>query len=134
MPGLCEKFVVESDGEENLRHAIAIPMAWHRHVTHFAASQTAKGHDCLHLYWTDKSDAKDEQHRRIEREVHLLLYELVDAESVFQFVRGWLNAKGRDYGPMNGGDGSDVKGYRVEITNDFYEVMTITARYNYYSK
>ena len=41
---------------------------------------------------------------------------------------------GRDFGPMSGGDGSDVKGYRVEITSDFYEVMTITARYNYYSK
>lgn len=134
MPGLCETFVVESDGDDNLRHAVAIPMAWHRHCTHFAASQDERGRDCLHLYWTDKSDAKDEKYRRIERELHMLPYELPDPETAFQFVRGWLNAKGRDFGPMSGGDGSDVKGYRVEITSDFYEVMTITARYNYYSK
>ena len=79
-------------------------------------------------------EAQDEKYRRIERELHMLPYELPDPETAFQFVRGWLNAKGRDFGPMSGGDGSDVKGYRVEITSDFYEVMTITARYNYYSK
>lgn len=134
MPGLCETLKIKSDGDEALRHAIAIPMIWHRHVTHFAASTTPEGRDCLHLYWTDKSDAKDEKYARIERELHLLPYELTDAESVFQFVRGWLNAKGRDYGPMSGGDGSDVKGFGVQVTSDFYEVMTITARYNYYSK
>ena len=134
MPGLCETFVVESDGDDNLRHAVAIPMAWHRRCTHFAASQDERGRDCLHLYWTDKSDAKDEKYRRIERELHMLPYELPDPETAFQFVRGWLNAKGRDFGPMSGGDGSDVKGYRVQITSDFYEVITITARYNYYSK
>lgn len=134
MSGLCEKLVVESDGDDNLRHAVAIPMTWHRHCTHFAASQTLDGSDCLHLYWTDKSDAKDANYRRVERELHKLPYDLPDPETAFQFVRGWLNAKGRDHGPMSGGDGSDVKGWRVEVTSDFYEVMTITARYNYYRK
>ena len=71
---------------------------------------------------------------RIERELHPLPYEINDPETAFQFVRGWLCAKGRDFGPESGGDGSDVKGYRVETTSDFYEVMTVTARYNYYSK
>ena len=134
MPGLCEKFIVETDGEDNLRHAIAIPMVWHKRGTHFAASQTANGSDRLHLYWTDESDAQDERFSRIERELHSLPYEINDPETAFQFVRGWLCAKGRDFGPESGGDGSDVKGYRVETTSDFYEVMTVTARYNYYGK
>ena len=134
MPGLCEKLLIESDGDDNLRHAVAIPLGWHRHCTHFAASQTPEGNDCLHLYWTDKSDAKDEKYLPVARELHTLPYELPDAETAFQFIRGWLNAKGRDYGRTCGGDGSDVKGWRVEITSDFYEVMMVTARYNYYSK
>lgn len=133
MPGLCEKLLIESDGDDNLRHAVAIPLGWHRHCTHFAASQTPEGNDCLHLYWTDKSDAKDEKYLPVARELHTLPYELPDAETAFQFIRGWLNAKGRDYG-RTCGDGSNVKGWRVEITSDFYEVMTVTARYNYYSK
>lgn len=134
MPGLCDHFAVESDGDEVLRHAVAIPMEWNKRITHFAATTTPEGRDCLHLYWTDKSDAKDEKYCKLEREVHRLPYELPDAETAFQFVRGWLNANGRGYGPEPGGDGSSYKGFRVEITNDFYEVMTITARYNYYSK
>ena len=134
MPGLCEKLLIESDGDDNLRHAVAIPLGWHRHCTHFAASQTPEGNDCLHLYWTDKSDAKDEKYFPVARELHKLPYELPDAETAFQFIRGWLNAKGRDYRRTCGGDGSDVKGWGVEITSDFYEVMMVTARYNYYSK
>jgi hypothetical protein len=134
MPGLCETFVVESDGEKNLQLAVAIPMTWHRHATHFAISKLANGSDCLHLYWTDRSDAKDENFRRVERDVQRLPYELGDPDAAFQFIRGWLTAKDRDFGPESGGDGSDVKGFRVEITNDFYEVMSVTARYNYYSK
>lgn len=134
MPGLCERLLIESDGDDNLRHAVAIPLGWHRHCTHFAASQTPEGNDCLHLYWTDNSDAKDEKYFPVARELHKLPYELPDAETAFQFIRGWLNAKGRDYGRTCGGDGSAVKGWRVEITSDFYEVMMVTARYNYYSK
>ena len=134
MPGLCEKFVVESDGDANLKLAVAIPMTWHRRCTHFAISKEANGSDCLHLYWTDKSSAMDANYRHIERTVMPLPYELNDAETAYQFIRGWLCASERDFGPMNGGDGSDYKGFRVEITRDFYEVMTVTARYNYYSK
>jgi hypothetical protein len=134
MPGLVDKLVVVSDGDDNLQHTVAIPFSKNRSITHFAASSTPEGSDCLHLYWIDKSDAKDESYNRIVRELHLLPYELADADAVFQFVKGWLAAKGREYGPSESGDGTNVKGWQVEVTNDFYEVMTVTARWNYYGK
>ena len=88
MPGLVEELNIASDGEENLLHALAIPLP----------------------------------------------FRLDTPEKLFNFVKAWLEEKGRDFGPESQGDGTDKGGWRVSCGRDFYEICRVEARWNYYGK
>lgn len=134
MSGLLETLVIESDGEANLKLALAIPLTWDSKISHFAMSKDGCGRDVLHLFWTDKSNAtKPGRYEKVERTPTQLPFVIDTPEKLYSFVHSWLTDKGREFGHQSG-DGSDVKGWRVEKTSDFYEVCSVTARWNYYSK
>ena len=40
MPGLLNAFHINSDGEANLKLALAIPLTWDSKISHFATSKT----------------------------------------------------------------------------------------------
>lgn len=138
MTGLVETLKVTSDCDENLKHALAIPMSWNSKISHYAVSKDEKrGADVLHLYWTDKSQDRDpETYRAIERDVQKIPFMPLDKpEKVFSFVKNWLDQADHGDNPMDDGDGSSNKGWTVEkVDTDFYEVVRITADWVYYSK
>ena len=123
MPGLLQKFVCESDGDVNLQHALAIPFTWEKSATHYSVSQNDRGEDVLTLYWSAPRDDA----------TFPLPYRLT-VENVFYFVKSWLDDEKRARGNGQGGDGSDVPGWRIELCLRDYVVLTVAACYNYYSK
>lgn len=135
MPGLVEELNIASDGEENLLHALAIPLTWHGSgASHYAVSKSERGGDVIHFFWTDQSSDYDAGHARIERRPIPLPFRLDTPEKLFNFVKAWLEEKGRDFGPESQGDGTDKEGWRVSCGRDFYEICRVEARWNYYGK
>ena len=136
MAGLIDVMKIASDSDNGLKHALAIPMDWNKKISHYACSKDAEGNDVLHLYWTDKSDDKDENYRKIERNVQKVPFTPLDSpEKVYNFVQSWLAQAEYGKDPGSGGDGSSNRGWMVEKRDsDFYEVMRVTTHWVYYSK
>lgn len=120
MPGLLQHLDVASDTEDQLRHALALTLPWHRKGASHYKITSEKGFDAIELQWG----------KECEQSLPLP-YPLDTLDKMFSFVRDWLSSaeRGMEYDT----DGSVSKGWRV-TQGSFYALCRVQADWIIYGK